>query len=119
MTPHPGRPWLFELDPAPLPTDPPTHRPPRRRRAALPVILRTIATTVQILGQLITGPVTRAATRARDLALQVIGMGLLSYAAWMLAHPAGFAIAGLSLLYLQWLLTDQHADPEQPPTGQP
>ncbi|HZB28943.1 MAG TPA: hypothetical protein VE465_02135 [Streptosporangiaceae bacterium] len=38
----------------------------------------------------------------RALALDTGGLGLLSYAAWEIAHPAGIAAAGVSCLLLSW-----------------
>lgn len=36
------------------------------------------------------------------LLLMIAGFGLISYAAWMLAVPAGLVAAGLSCLVLEW-----------------
>jgi hypothetical protein len=38
----------------------------------------------------------------RALTLDTGGLGLLSFAAWELAHPAGIAAAGVSCLLLSW-----------------
>lgn len=38
----------------------------------------------------------------RAFALDTGGLGLLSFAAWEIAHPAGIAAAGISCLLLSW-----------------
>jgi hypothetical protein len=40
--------------------------------------------------------------RLRSFVLDVGGLGLLAYAAWEIAHPAGLAVAGVSCLLISW-----------------
>ena len=47
-----------------------------------------------------------ATATIRSATLQISGLAGFTYAAWMLAEPAGVAVGGLSLFVLNWLLTD-------------
>lgn len=50
-------------------------------------------------------PTTATLRTLRTLLLSLTGLGLLSYAAWMLAAPAGLAAAGISVLVLEYLVS--------------
>lgn len=53
----------------------------------------------------------RATARsARSAAYTTAGLAALSYAGYQLAHPIGWALAGVSLLVLDWLTS-------RPPPG--
>jgi len=69
--------------------------PAVRRRAAL-------ATLGMLLARLVV-----ALPRLRAAALSVGGFGCLTAAAWTVAMPLGLAAAGVSLLVLEWLTSDE------------
>lgn len=68
-----------------------TRRPPRT-----PIAVRLGRTLGRLLPHL---------AALRTFVLSLVGLGLLSYAAWMLAAPAGLAVAGISVLVLEYLVS--------------
>jgi hypothetical protein len=45
-------------------------------------------------------------SQVRTAMLSIPGFGLISYGGYQAYHPAGYAIAGLSLLVLEWMSGD-------------
>lgn len=67
-------------------------------------VLSAVATSARPAGAAWTALRRAARRHAGELArsaLGVAGLALLSVAAWDLAHPAGLAVGGLSLLLLE------------------
>lgn len=80
------------------------HAAPRTIRNPLPVMV-TRAKTIAAAAK------TKAVT-LRSASLQISGLVGLSVSAWMLAPPAGIAVASVSCFVLNWLLS------EPPPSEQ-
>lgn len=77
-----------------------------RRLRAAPAQPRT--PLLAVLGVL-AARVLVAAPKARTAVLTVGGFGCLTAAAWTVAVPLGLAVAGVSLLVLEWLTSDSGA----------
>jgi hypothetical protein len=75
------------------------HAAPRERQ---PIPWRKILAPVRAIPALIkpAGPTIRSAT------LQISGLAAITYAAWQCAEPAGYAVGGVALFVINWLMTD-------------